>query len=71
MTEPMSGKRRRCRAQVWRKDTYRIVRGFGFRMHYNRGQCLRAATDSDLCAQHAKMIGSVPRYEHAEEFMEE
>lgn len=58
----MSQGKLQCDAVVWRKDTYRVARGRGFRMHYERGQCSRRATHGDLCRQHAKLTGHVPRW---------
>lgn len=47
----------RCRAQVEKRDTYRVNRGSpsGFKMHYNRCQCSRPATRGMFCTQHAKV----------------
>lgn len=45
----------RCAAAIWKRDTYRVSRGNGFRMHYNRQRCSRAATHGEHCAQHAKI----------------
>jgi len=55
--------RPRCQAEIYVRDTYRVARGTkaGFRMHYNREQCRRAAADgaslsgADLCAQHRRI----------------
>lgn len=45
----------RCRAVVYRRDTYRYTGGpRRFAMHYDRGRCKRAAVEGDLCRQHAK-----------------
>ena len=44
----------RCQEYVYRRDTYRLSRGHGFRMHYDRGQCERRATHGDYCWQHRK-----------------
>lgn len=43
-----------CEAAVWRRDTYRLKRGYGFRLHYNHGKCKRQAKRDGLCEQHAK-----------------
>ena len=48
----------RCVAQVYRKDTYRVCRDGSarrFKMHYQKGQCSRAAKVGDRCAQHSNM----------------
>jgi hypothetical protein len=55
----------RCTAQVCRKDTFRVSRGKGFMMHYNRGQCSRKASIGNRCSQHSKMDW-VPDYPYAE-----
>lgn len=49
--------RPRCAAVVWRRDTYRRTgrTKSGFEMHYDRGQCERAAVEGGLCKQHAAM----------------
>lgn len=46
-----------CAALVYKRDTYRVARGTksGFRMHYNKCQCQRAAVEKDLCRQHWKI----------------
>lgn len=47
----------RCKAVVWKRDTYRRTgRGpTGFEMHYSRCQCQRQAHKDGLCWQHARM----------------
>lgn len=43
----------RCVALVWKKDTYRLSRGRGFKMHYTESQCSRRpAKGSEFCWQH-------------------
>jgi hypothetical protein len=44
-----------CEAVVYKRDTYRISRGRGFRMHYTRGRCSRAAATDGLCTQHHRL----------------
>jgi hypothetical protein len=47
----------KCLAMVYKKDTYRVSRGRGFKMHYTRCQCSRKPiVGSEYCAQHAKMV---------------
>ena len=46
-----------CKAEVSTRDQLRIVRGRGFRMHYNHHQCKRKACVEGYCKQHAKMAG--------------
>jgi hypothetical protein len=45
----------RCRARVWKKDTYRRTgrTKSGFEMHYNPVRCSRRATNGDRCWQHS------------------
>lgn len=45
-----------CDAAVYRRDTYRYSGrgGSGFEMHYEQGQCKRAASVGPLCWQHAE-----------------
>lgn len=60
----------KCLAQVWVKDCYRVSRGHGFKMHYNRRQCCRNALDSGYCKQHAKIArecGHIPKPQSVEE----
>lgn len=45
----------RCQASVWVRDTYRVVRGGGFRMHYQERQCRRVAVGERFCRQHQKL----------------
>jgi hypothetical protein len=47
--------RARCNTYVYVRDTYRVSRGHGFRLHYNRRQCSRLANGGDLCWQHARL----------------
>jgi len=65
-------KRKRCRAGVYHRDTYRrIGRGkSGFSMHYTREQCTRAAKADGRCWQHPH-DGGVLDAEWAQEFIEE
>ena len=43
----------RCVALVWKKDTYRLSRGRGFKMHYTESQCSRRPVEgSEFCWQH-------------------
>jgi len=47
--------KQQCNAAVYKRDTYRVARGTksGFRMHYDRKQCSRAALDGcEFCRQH-------------------
>jgi hypothetical protein len=44
-----------CCAEVEHRDTYRVSRGRGFRLHYNVERCKRKAVDGKLCRQHAKV----------------
>lgn len=57
MTESDAKSPVRCRAVVWRRDTYRYSgRGpSGFSMHHTRCRCRRRAGDGGLCRQHAAM----------------
>jgi hypothetical protein len=53
----MSGER--CAAAIYKRDTYRVSRGHGFRMHYERKQCSRAAVSGcEFCRQHEKVKAS-------------
>ena len=47
----------RCDAVVYKRDTYRVVRGKGFRMYYEKCQCSRRANFPPFCSQHANMPG--------------
>lgn len=38
---------------IYVRDTYRLRRGYGFRMHYTEKQCSRKATHGDFCYQHS------------------
>lgn len=53
----------RCRAVVYRKDTYRYTGGKKrFEMHYQKGQCKKNAIEgSDLCRQHKECGWTVLR----------
>ncbi len=44
-----------CKAQVWKRDTYRRTgRGStGFELHYTACQCTRKSTHAGYCWQHA------------------
>jgi len=42
-----------CKAMVYKRDTYRLVRGRGFKMHYSMEQCKRKTKD-EYCWQHLK-----------------
>ena len=61
---PADGK---CKAVVWKRDTYRRTgRGrTGFELHYSRCQCSRRANDATgYCGQHFKMAvarGHLPK----------
>jgi len=47
--------KKQCNAAVYKRDTYRVARGTksGFKMHYDRKQCSRAALDGcEFCRQH-------------------
>ena len=46
-----------CKAEISERDQLRIVRGHGFKMHYNHRQCARKACVDGYCKQHAKMAG--------------
>lgn len=68
--------RPRCQIAVYKRDTYRYTgrTKSGFRMHYNREQCARAAIEGrDCCAQHAAMIDGGRSLVRAQyhEFMQE
>lgn len=54
----MSERRQRCKAVVWKRDTYRRTgRGkSGFSMHYEQCQCQRAAVHAGRCKQHADKV---------------
>lgn len=54
----------RCEAVIYKRDTYRVARGApgGFKMHYDRCQCTRAAVKGGLCWQHAKATHWIARY---------
>jgi hypothetical protein len=41
-----------CQAIVEQRDTYRLRRGRGFRMHYIARRCRRPATYAHYCWQH-------------------
>lgn len=41
-----------CKRSVEHRDTYRVHRGHGFRMHYTTKQCSRKAGPSGYCYQH-------------------
>lgn len=59
--------RPRCQAEILKKDTYRVARGTksGFKMHYDRMQCTRAAVGNGVfCKQHS-VRESRPRYRFA------
>jgi hypothetical protein len=53
----MSGER--CAAAIYKRDTYRVSRGYGFKMHYERKRCSRAAAPGyEFCRQHEKLRAS-------------
>jgi hypothetical protein len=47
--------RDRCRAVVYRRNTYRRKRGVGFKLHFAKGRCKRVRSRYDLCTQHANI----------------
>lgn len=51
---------RRCCAAVLHRDTFRVAREGRrkFRMHYNRLQCTRTASQDGLCWQHAPIAAA-------------
>lgn len=53
-----------CKARVLKRDTYRVARGKGFRMHYNEERCSRKAIKDGLCKQHGKPGTYVVLYRH-------
>ena len=54
MTTPIVSYKDRCRAVVYKRDTYRYTgRGkTGFELHYQRGHCRHKAVSNGLCWQH-------------------
>jgi hypothetical protein len=45
----------RCKRLVWKRDTYRLQRGRGFKMRYRSEQCSRVTAEGDdQCWQHAR-----------------
>ena len=50
MPEPI-----KCKAMVYVRDTYRVSRGSGARVHYEHRRCKRDACEDGLCRQHKKM----------------
>lgn len=59
----MSDDKPQCEARVYRRDCYRLKRGKGFTLRYDRGRCKRAARFFGLCLQHYKMdcLSEIPR----------
>jgi hypothetical protein len=45
----------KCRAEVYVRDTYRLHRGKGFKLHYTARQCRRKPFKEGYCAQHYGM----------------
>jgi hypothetical protein len=50
----------RCKAEVEHRDTLRVSRGSGFRMHYTTARCARLAKAGGFCTQHAKLHARWP-----------
>ena len=42
----------RCKEKVDVRDTYRLVRGRGFQMHYTHRDCRRKPQENGFCWQH-------------------
>lgn len=53
----------RCKYTVWKRDTLRLHRGRGLKMHYRSEQCSRTATVEKWCWQHVRMIEQLGRRE--------
>ena len=56
----MPDEKPRCQAVVYRRDCYRMSRGRGFTLRYDRGRCKRAAVDDGFCRQHFVMDDKWP-----------
>ncbi len=48
----------RCEAVVEHRDQLRFKKGKGFRMHFNKERCKKAAAEGGLCRQHQKVQNS-------------
>lgn len=51
-----------CESVVWRRDRYRLKRGKGFTLRYERSRCRRKAKTGGLCAQHHRLNREFPGY---------